>query len=99
MLARPFAAALFLRACSLGAHLSPHAVPSPACPSLARRHIPLAGRDISTFIQKCLRDRGEPVPPEDSLEVAKRIKEQFCYVSQDVSALRAVPACAPRATV
>jgi actin-related protein 3 len=31
-----------------------------------------------------LRERGEPVPPEDSLEVAKRIKERFCYVSQDI---------------
>jgi actin-related protein 3 len=48
------------------------------------RHIPLAGRDITNFIQKQLRDRGEPVPPEDSLEVAKKIKEQHCYVAQDM---------------
>ena len=48
------------------------------------RHIPLAGRDITQFIQRMLRDRGEPVPPEDSLEVAKRIKERFSYVSQDI---------------
>jgi actin-related protein 3 len=27
---------------------------------------------------------GEVVPPEDSLEVAKRIKEEFCYVGQDL---------------
>lgn len=53
----------------------------------AIRHIPLAGRDITSFIQRCLRDRAEPVPPEDSMEVARRIKEQFCYVSQDVSAM------------
>lgn len=44
------------------------------------RHIPLAGRDITAFIQRMVRDRGEPVPPEDSLEVAKRIKEEHCYV-------------------
>lgn len=48
------------------------------------RHIPLAGRDITAFIQRMLRERGEPVPPEDSLEVAKRIKERYCYVSQDI---------------
>ena len=46
--------------------------------------MPLAGKDISAFIQRQLRDRGEPVPPEDSLEVATRIKEMFCYVSQDI---------------
>ena len=39
------------------------------------RHIPLAGRDVTHFIQKMLRDRGEMVPPEESLEVAKRVKE------------------------
>lgn len=48
------------------------------------RHIPLAGRDITAFIQRTLRERGEPVPPEDSLEAAKRIKEECCYVSQDI---------------
>ena len=50
----------------------------------AIKHIPLAGRDITAFVQRQLRDRGEVVPPEDSLEVAKRIKEEFCYVGQDL---------------
>jgi actin-related protein 3 len=50
----------------------------------AIKHIPLAGRDITAFVQKSLRDRGEPIPPEDSLEVAKRIKEEHCYVGQDM---------------
>jgi actin-related protein 3 len=40
----------------------------------AIRHIPLAGRDITQFIQKMLRERGEPIPPEDSLEVAKKVR-------------------------
>ena len=31
------------------------------------RHIPLAGRDITAFIQRQLRERVEPVPPEHSL--------------------------------
>ena len=48
------------------------------------RHIPLAGRTITQFIQQIMRDRKEPVPPEDSLEVAKRVKEMFCYVSPDL---------------
>lgn len=43
------------------------------------RHIPLAGRDITAFVQKAIRDRKEPVPPEDSLEIAKQIKEQHWY--------------------
>jgi len=38
------------------------------------RSIPLAGRDITQFIQRMLRERGEPVPPEDSLEVAKKVR-------------------------
>lgn len=50
----------------------------------AIKHIPLAGRDITAFIQKQLRDRGEAVLPEDSLELAKQIKEQHCYVGQDL---------------
>ncbi len=50
----------------------------------AIKHIPLAGRDITAFVQRSLRDRGEAVPPEDSLEVAKRIKEDCCYVGQDI---------------
>lgn len=48
------------------------------------RHIPLAGRDITNFIQKMIRDRGEAVPPEDSLEVAKRVKETHSYVCADI---------------
>jgi len=48
------------------------------------KHIPLAGRDITGFVQKLMRDRGEPVPPEDSLEVAKRVKEMHSYVCPDI---------------
>jgi actin-related protein 3 len=48
------------------------------------KHIPLAGRDITAFIQTLLRERNEPVPPAESLEVAKRIKETYCYVCPDL---------------
>ena len=36
------------------------------------------------FVQQLLRDRGEPVPPEDTMDVARRIKEQHGYVCQDI---------------
>jgi len=48
------------------------------------KHIPLAGRDITAFIQQLLRERGEKIPAEDSLEISKRIKEQFCYTCPDI---------------
>jgi len=50
------------------------------------KHIPLAGRDITAFIQQLMRERGESqIPPAESLEVAKRVKEQFCYVCPDLA--------------
>lgn len=49
------------------------------------KHIPLAGRDITNFVHKLMRERGEPVPSEDSLEVAKRVKEMHSYVCPDLA--------------
>lgn len=48
------------------------------------KHIPLAGSDTTAFVQQMLRQRGEKVPPEDSLEVARSIKETYSYVSPDI---------------
>lgn len=48
------------------------------------KHIPLAGRTVTQFIQNIMRERKEPVPPEDALEVAKRIKEKYSYVCPDL---------------
>jgi actin-related protein 3 len=48
------------------------------------KHIPLAGRDITNFVLQLMRERGEPVPPEQSLEVAKRVKETYSYVCPDI---------------
>src|SRR3978361_1396739 len=45
------------------------------------KSIPIAGRDITYFVQQLLRDRGEP---DSSLKTAERIKEEFCYVCPDV---------------
>ena len=38
------------------------------------KHIPVAGRDISYFIQQLLRERESGVPPQQSLEISKQIK-------------------------
>jgi actin-related protein 3 len=48
------------------------------------KHIPLAGRDVTNFVVQMLRDRGENFPAEDALQVAKKIKEQYCYVCPDI---------------
>lgn len=48
------------------------------------KHIPLAGRDITNFVQQLQRDRKEPIPSQESLEVAKRTKEMHCYVCPDL---------------
>ncbi|ODV80162.1 Actin/actin-like protein [Suhomyces tanzawaensis NRRL Y-17324] len=47
----------------------------------AIKNIPLAGRDITSFIQQVLRDRGEA---DTSLQTAEKIKQQFCYVCPDI---------------
>jgi len=48
------------------------------------KHIPLAGRDITNFVQQLMRDRNEAIPPAESMEVAKRVKETFSYVCPDI---------------
>jgi actin-related protein 3 len=49
------------------------------------KHIPIAGRDITYFIQQLLRERESGIPPEQSLDVAKTIKERFGYVCPDIA--------------
>jgi actin-related protein 3 len=50
------------------------------------KHIPLAGRDITGFVQQFMREReGGAIPSQDSLEVAKRVKEQWSYVCPDIA--------------
>ncbi|ETE66203.1 Actin-related protein 3B, partial [Ophiophagus hannah] len=48
------------------------------------KHIPIAGRDITYFIQQLLREREIGIPPEQSLETAKAIKEKYCYICPDI---------------
>ncbi|KAF7988382.1 hypothetical protein HCN44_000955 [Aphidius gifuensis] len=49
------------------------------------KHIPIAGRDITYFIQSLLREREVGIPPEQSLETAKAIKEKHCYICPDIA--------------
>jgi actin-related protein 3 len=48
------------------------------------KHIPIAGRDITAFVQQLLRDREPQIPPAQSLETAKEIKERFSYICPDI---------------
>jgi len=48
------------------------------------KHVPLAGRDVTNFIINQLRDRGENLPPDEALNIAKKIKESYCYVCPDI---------------
>ncbi|PUU73863.1 hypothetical protein B9Z19DRAFT_1103744 [Tuber borchii] len=43
--------------------------------------IPIAGRDITEFVQSLLHDRNEP---DCDLKTAEKIKEKFCYACPDV---------------
>jgi len=44
----------------------------------------LAGKSVSGFIQQLHRERGEDLPPNIQLDVAKQIKERFSYVCPDI---------------
>jgi actin-related protein 3 len=48
------------------------------------KHIPIAGKHITSFVQSLLRDHGEKIGPEDSMMVAKTIKEKYSYCCQDI---------------
>lgn len=48
------------------------------------KHIPLAGSDMTRFVQTLLRERGEKVPAHQALETARAVKENFCYVCPDI---------------
>lgn len=49
------------------------------------QHIPIAGRDITFFIQQLLREREVGIPPDMSMDTAKAIKERYCYVCPDIA--------------
>lgn len=47
----------------------------------AIKNIPIAGRDVTNFIQNMLRERNEA---DTSLRTAERIKEEYCYVCPNI---------------
>ncbi|XP_031572113.1 actin-related protein 3-B [Actinia tenebrosa] len=49
------------------------------------KHIPIAGRDITFFVQQLLREREIGIPPEQSMETAKAIKERWGYICPDIA--------------
>lgn len=53
----------------------------------AIKHIPLAGRDVTHFVQQLLRDRTDlNLPPELTLEAARKIKEsEHSYVAPNLA--------------
>jgi len=50
----------------------------------AIKHIPIAGRSVTQFVQQLLREREPQIPPNESMEVAKRVKETYSYVCPDL---------------
>ncbi|CAI0627174.1 unnamed protein product [Linum tenue] len=48
------------------------------------KSIPIAGRDVTLFVQQLMRERGENVPPEDSFDVARKVKEMYGYTCSDI---------------
>ncbi|PPD94368.1 hypothetical protein GOBAR_DD08615 [Gossypium barbadense] len=48
------------------------------------KSVPIAGKDVTLFIQQLMRERGEKIPPEDSFEAARKVKEMYCYTCSDV---------------
>ena len=51
----------------------------------AIKHVPIAGRSITQFVQQLLREREPSIPAAESMEVAKKIKEQYSYVCLDLA--------------
>ncbi|KAJ6821317.1 actin-related protein 3 [Iris pallida] len=48
------------------------------------KSFPIAGKDVTQFIQQLLKERGENIPLEDSFEVARKVKEKYCYTCSDI---------------
>jgi len=48
----------------------------------AIQHVPVAGREMTSFIAEFLKDREPTVPPHDRMVTARNIKERFCRVAK-----------------
>ena len=52
---------------------------------LVTRAIDCKGPDLIVVARVECRDRGEPIPPDLSLDVARKIKERYCYIAADMA--------------
>lgn len=48
------------------------------------QQVPLGGRDITSYVQDLLRNNNRRVPPSQSNEVARLVKENYGYVCSDI---------------
>ncbi|PVU93288.1 hypothetical protein BB561_003369 [Smittium simulii] len=49
------------------------------------KNIPIAGKDVTAFVQQLQREHFETsIPPQDSYEIARRVKESYSYTCQDM---------------
>ncbi|KAJ3681176.1 hypothetical protein LUZ60_015665 [Juncus effusus] len=48
------------------------------------KSFPISGHDVTRFVSQLLQERGELIPPEDSFETARKIKEAYCYTCTDI---------------
>lgn len=47
------------------------------------KHIPLAGRDITKYIMRMIRERNEGVTQEDLMAVSREVKDTYSYIAKN----------------
>ena len=62
-----------------------HKLHGPLLSLLVTREKDCKGPDLTAVAHMECRDRGEPIPPDLSLDVARKIKERYCYIAADMA--------------
>ena len=47
------------------------------------KHIPLAGRDITKYIMRQIRERNEGITQEDLMQVSREVKDLYSYIAKN----------------